>query len=120
MISILLTVLKIIGIAVLIILGLILLILLMVLFVPVRYNGKGSYHDSSFVAGLRASWLLHLISASGTYQKEQSFHIRIRLFGFTIYDNLKEKTEHKNKNKKVKSTKNKTESTGEIMSLIHI
>ncbi|MDE6619488.1 MAG: hypothetical protein K2K74_03165, partial [Lachnospiraceae bacterium] len=114
MISILLTVLKIIGIAILIILGLIFLILLLALFVPVRYNGKGCYHDGSFAARLRASWLLHIISASGTYELGQSFHIRLRLFGIAVYDNQKEKTSRKNKNKKVKSTKNKTESAGEI------
>ena len=65
MVSILFTVLKVIGITLLIILGLVLFILLLVLFVPVRYSGKGSYQDGLFTAKLRASWLLHLISLWG-------------------------------------------------------
>ena len=46
MVSILLTVLKIIGIAMLVILGLLLLLLLLVLFVPVRYRAKGDCHNN--------------------------------------------------------------------------
>lgn len=113
MLSILLTVLKVIGISVLIILGLILFLVLLVLFVPVRYSGKGSYDGSASAVGLRASWLLHMISVRGEYQSEQALHICLRIFGIRIYDNLRTDRK-KNRHKKVKSTKTKTKDTGEI------
>ena len=113
MISILFTILKIIGIAILVILGLVLLILLLVLFVPVRYSGKGSYQDDSYAAKLHASWLLHIVSVRGEYQKGQALHMYLKIFGITFYDNLKADG-RKSKHKKIKSTKNKTEGAGEI------
>lgn len=113
MISILFTILKIIGIAILVILGLVLLILLLVLFVPVRYSGKGSYQDDSYAAKLHASWLLHIVSVRGEYQKGQALHMYLKIFGITFYDNLKADG-RKTKHKKTKSTKNKTEDAGEI------
>lgn len=112
MVSILLTVLKIIGITVLIILGLILFILLLALFVPVRYRGQGEYQNG-IVAKVRASWLLHLVSLRGMYQNGQGIHYVLKILGITVYDNLKVDS-GKTKHKKVKSTKNKTEDVGEI------
>lgn len=113
MVSILLTVLKIIGIIILVILGLILFLLLLVLFAPVRYHGNGSYQEGAFAAKLRASWLLHLISIKGEYQKEQALHIYMKILGITVYDSL-ETGDKKTKHKKAKMTKNKTENAGEI------
>lgn len=118
MVSILLTVLKIIGITILVILGLVLFMLLLVLFVPVRYNGGGSYDDGMFDVRLRASWLLHMVAVRGEYQKEKELHIYLKIFGITIYDNLRAAGE-KSGNKKVKSKKTKikntkTKKTGEI------
>lgn len=111
--SILLAVLKIIGITILVILALMLFILLVILFVPVRYSGKGSYQDGLFEVKLRASWFLHMVSFRGEYQKEQALHIYLKIFGITMYDNLKA-DDKKTKHKKIKSTKNKTENAGEI------
>lgn len=112
MVSILLTVLKIIGITVLIILGLILCILLLALFVPVRYRGRGEYQDGISVK-LRVSWLLHLVSIKGIYQNGQALQVVLKLLGITVYDNLRaDRT--KTKHKKEKLTKNKTEGAGEI------
>ena len=69
MISVLLTLLKIIGITLLVLLGLLLLILVTVLFVPVRYRIKG-YYKEEFVCYLRATWLLHLVTISVNFEKE--------------------------------------------------
>lgn len=115
MVSILFTVLKIIGIALLIIFGLVLFILLLILLVPVRYSGSGSYQDGLLAGGLRASWLLHLVSVRGEFQNknEQVLHIYLKIFGIPFYDNLRERSP-KRKHKKVKSTKNKTEGSSEI------
>ncbi len=113
MVSILFTILKIIGIVILVILGLVLFILLLILFVPVRYIGTGDYQNRLFAVKVRASWLLHMISVRGEYQNEQALHIYLKVCGITIYDNLK--TDNKKiKNKKGKSTKTKPESPGEI------
>lgn len=115
MASILFIVLKIVGIAFLVILGLVLLILLLVLFVPVRYRGNGSYYESAFSTKLNFSWFWHMISIWGVFQKgqEQRFHIYLKVFGITIYDNLK-KASKKRKHKKIKSTKTKLEHSSEI------
>jgi len=113
MVSILLTVLKIIGIVILIILGLIVFILLLILLVPVQYRGRGSYQDSLFAAELGASWLLHMISVRGTYQNKQKFHICMKLFGIRIYDNFRGNSQ-KSRHKKTKLTKNNTKGTNEI------
>ncbi|MDE7031369.1 MAG: hypothetical protein K2P63_15600 [Lachnospiraceae bacterium] len=113
MISILLAVLKVIGITVLVILGIILFVLLLVLFVPVRYNGKGTYQDGLVTAKLRGTWLLHLISAKAVYESGQALHLCLRVLGITIYDNLREPRQKK-RHKKGKSTKTKAKGTGEI------
>ncbi|MBO5033795.1 MAG: hypothetical protein J6D08_18310 [Lachnospiraceae bacterium] len=114
MVSVLLTILKIIGIVILILLGLLLFLLLVVLFVPVRYKAKGGGQRDDFAAELRASWLLHIVSLRGICHKGQAFHLRLKLFGIPVYDNLKINT-RKMKNKKEKQTKtNSKEHTGEI------
>ncbi|MDE6911291.1 MAG: hypothetical protein K2P44_12600 [Lachnospiraceae bacterium] len=113
MVSILLTVLKIIGIAILVILGLLIMLLLFVLFVPVRYRAKGDYHDNHFATDMRVTWLLHAASFKAEYCIGQVFHMRLKIFGITVYDNLKT-TGKKFKNKKRKSTKNKSGDVGEI------
>jgi hypothetical protein len=51
----------------------------------------------------RASWLLHIINTKFTYL-EGTPHIRIRIFGFVLYDNLNPKKQ-KIKKKKIKNIK---------------
>ncbi len=62
-----LTILKIIGMILLAALGLVLILLLLVLFVPLRYHVKGSYHGKPWVR-VRITWLLRLLSVSATYE----------------------------------------------------
>lgn len=101
MLSILLTILKILGIIILCILGLLLLIILLLLFVPVRYRMKlhrKTEEESPFTMNLHFSWLLHIINASFLYPQE--VFLRVRLFFFTIYrsdkeTSPKEKKKHK-------------------------
>lgn len=76
MISVLLIILKIIGITLLIIAGILLLVLLLVLFVPVRYRFKGSY-DGKFLCKGRITWLLHLISIRVDVEEKVITSIRI-------------------------------------------
>jgi hypothetical protein len=86
----------------LILLGILLLILLTILLVPVRYR-VAIEHGETFRMEGRASWLLHLIHAKFSYLEGKP-HIRMRIFGFVLYDNLKLKVK-KTKNKKIKNKK---------------
>ena len=73
MLHILFLILKIIGIILLVILGITLTLIGVVLLVPIRYRMKTE--TTNGMKGLRtevkANWLLHLISAHITYQKEE-------------------------------------------------
>lgn len=84
MLSILLLVLKIIGIIVLSIIGLVLLAVLIALFVPLRYKGffDKKADGGDFKAGLNISFLLHIISVWAKY--EDGIDISIKLFGIKI------------------------------------
>ena len=95
MISVLLTLLKILGIAILVILGIVLVLLLIVLFVPVRYRIRG-YYKEDFVCHLRATWLLHLVSLSVDFEKELITSIKILGMDISSFLNKKEKKQKEN------------------------
>ena len=84
--SVILTVLKIIGIVLLCIIGLVLAILLIVLFVPVRYGGDGSFKmdgsgkDYAFKA--KASWLLHIVTV--LFNVKDPSGVVIKIFGIRL------------------------------------
>lgn len=90
MISILLIILKIIGITLLVIFGLFLLLLLIVLFVPVRYRFKGNYDDSFHCKG-KITCLLHFVSIKIEVEKEVVTSIRILGIPLSVF--LKKKKE---------------------------
>ncbi len=115
MISVLLTLLKIIGIVILSLLGLFLVLLLIVLFVPVRYRLKGYFRDE-FVCHGKATWLLHFISVSFDYEKE--FRSSIKILGIDISSFIKHKEDtssntKKKKTKEESSTVDKSDSKSE-------
>lgn len=115
MLSIILTILKIIGVSILVILGIILFLLLIVGFVPVQYRGKGTYQNKAIYVEGRATWLLHAVTALAVFENGKPFHICLRVLGLRIYDNVRPaKVRSFQKNKKVKKTKNKSEDVGEI------
>ncbi len=89
MLSVILTILKIIGIIILVLLGLVLSILLLVLFVPIRYRVKAEHGDALMING-RVSWLMHIIRAR-IHKTDNDSRIWIRIFGFLVYDSSKEK-----------------------------
>ncbi len=97
MLHILLLIFKIIGILLLLILGLLILVLLTVLLVPLRYRLVVEHGDAFYLKG-RAHWLLYLIHAEVTHI-EGVFHIRLRVLGFILFDNLKPKGPKKKKEK---------------------
>ena len=94
--TVLLTILKVIGWILLGILGLILLTVLTVLLVPIRYRVDGVWKEEKYIRG-RVTWLLHLLSICVTYEKELLLEVRVA--GFLIYP----KKERSGKRKKAAS-----------------
>jgi hypothetical protein len=93
-------ILKIIGIALLCILGLILLTILIILFVPFRYSAEGSF-DEELRIRVKFSWLLHLINGSATqHNKESDVRVRIALFQIIPKRKSKAKAKPVSKSKK--------------------
>lgn len=78
MLSVLLIILKIIGIVLLSVIGILLCFLLLVLFVPVRYRVNGYYKDK-FVCHGKISWFLHFISFS--FDVEDGVVTSLRILG---------------------------------------
>jgi len=76
MISVLFTILKIIGITLLVLLAILLLIILAVLFVPVKYCVQGAYKDSVVVEG-RVSYAFPLLNIKVKYEESLQYTIRI-------------------------------------------
>lgn len=103
MISVLLTLLKIIGIVLLSLLGVFLVLLLIVLFVPVRYRFKGYYKDE-FICRGKITWLLHLLSVSIDFDKELVTSVKILGINISSILNKKEDTIRKSKNKETNKT----------------
>ena len=83
MVHIILTILKIIGIFLLVILGLLLLALLSALFVPLRYSGRAQKEGEVMEASLRVSWLLHLIHFTLGW-REGKLDWNLRIFGISL------------------------------------
>ena len=86
MVSILLTILKILGIVLSVILGILVLLLLMVLFVPVRYRISGSYKaedDGLLSFHIKVTWLFHLINAVFSYPGAP--YLKVRIACITVF-----------------------------------
>ncbi len=114
MLSVLLFILKIIGIILLVILGLFVALLLSVLFVPVRYGSNGQFTKNddgvSYSISVKVSWLLHIISVScfADSTMDDSPKIKVRLFGINFSGLF---TGKDRSNKPVPGKKDKTEKT---------
>ncbi len=84
MLSVILTILKIIGIILLVILGLLLTVALVVMFVPIRYKSNGSFKklDEGLEDDItvRFTWLLHILSVSFNL-KDKETKLVIKIFG---------------------------------------
>lgn len=98
--SVILLILKIIGIVLLALLGIILMVICLVLFVPTRYRVNGEIEDEK-VIHVKVTWLLHLISWSAKYEGDE-FHSCIRIFGIrkkskSTLSDLEEETEEMDK-----------------------
>lgn len=120
MFSILLTILKILGLILLAVLGIIFIVIILVLFVPVRYRltvHRKVTEEAPVVIKASVTWLLHLISASFAYPEEA--YVKLKLLCFTIFRSDKPKEKKKKASpeteKKEKETV-KNKETAESMS----
>lgn len=83
MLTIFLTILKIIGILLLVVIGLLIFGILAILFVPLRYDGKISYNEKNQCVATQITWLFRLICIEGGYQEK--VYARARLLWFTLW-----------------------------------
>ena len=104
MLSVVLTILKIIGFILLGIIALVLLIVLAVLFVPVRYRAAGEADIPEIQARGRVSWLLHIVHVSFIYDDSGGV-LRIRIFGIPVKKKAIEKPADKEKDDRSLSDK---------------
>lgn len=113
--SIVLLILKIIGITLAVLIGLILLFVILVLLVPIRYRGNAEYpYEGNRIPadghGV-VSWLLHIIHISFDTTSEGQI-LKVKVFGFTFYTNdpaveAKKAEKLKKKQEKIKAKKRK-------------
>lgn len=91
MLSIILGILKVIGIILLIVLGLVLLILAIVLFVPIRYQGIGEITDEKKEAHIKVTWLLHAIRIKVDYGYPDNPQISVKALWIDVMKLLEKK-----------------------------
>lgn len=80
------TILKVIGIILLVVLALILTALLCVLFVPVKYRAVGSFENTDIRAKAHVSWLFHLFALHIEYAQETDGYIRLAFVKRKLFD----------------------------------
>lgn len=101
MISVLLLILKIIGITLLCILGIVLLLLLLILFAPVRYRIKGSFLDKKPSFKAVVYWFIPGLSLKAEFDEKLTYSLK--WFGHIFFsedDQEKESTKVKQKKEK--------------------
>lgn len=81
------TILKVIGIILLVVFALILTALLCVLFVPVKYRAVGSFDNTDIRAKAHVSWLFHLFALHIEYAQETDGYIRLAFVKKKLFDN---------------------------------
>ena len=90
MISVLLTILKILGIVILSIIAFALLLALAILFVPVRYRAQAKIDEKEYEGNVKASWLLHFLSFKLIFVDKKP-NMVFRVLGIPIKKSSKEK-----------------------------
>lgn len=113
--TVLLLILKILGIVLLVLLGILLAFLLIVLFVPVRYQGSGYREEGDPVpvhVQLKVTWLLHLVRVSFIYPEEAFLKVKVLFFQILPAKEKKKKASNKKEadGKKPKTDKKEVES----------
>lgn len=105
MLSIVLLILKIIGIILASILGILLFVIALVLFVPIRYRVIAN-KNAELYANVKVSWLLRVIFFRLNYQNEKIEYC-LRLFGYCIFSDQPKKRKKSRKKKVSKRNRSK-------------
>lgn len=108
MVSIILTILKIIGISILVLIGVFILLIILVLFVPIRYKSQGSHTDSDTDVMGRISWMMGIAVLTLRYQRERQLRVRLRICGIPVFDNKRKRR------KKLKHKENELNNKSEL------
>ena len=113
MLSVILTILKIIGIILLVIIGLLLTVALTVLFVPIRYTSNGDFKrlNEGFKdnVSIRATWMFHILSVSYKLVDAKSEFV-VKIFGRRLTRGTKKtKTNSKTQKKSNETVKKSVE-----------
>lgn len=103
MLSVLLTILKIIGIVLAVVFGLVVLVLLLVLFVPIRYEILARYENNKPYAKVNVTYLLKLVRFKLEFMDELIYEAKV-LF-FTLLSSATEDAKEEDKAKKPKKSK---------------
>lgn len=110
--TVILLLLKIIGIILLILLGILFFLISLVLFVPVRYEFSGELGDEKTIRG-RIFWLFHLVNWSFGYEKE-NFQVRkLRICGIPLNFKKKKNTKNESDGKAEMDEENESEGRAE-------
>lgn len=80
------TILKVIGIILLVVLALILAVVLCVLLVPVKYRAVGSFDNTDIRVKAHVSWLLHLFALHIEYAREADGYIRLAFLKKKLFE----------------------------------
>lgn len=91
------TILKVIGIILLVVLALILTALFCVLFVPVKYRAVGSFDNTDIRAKAYVSWLFHLFALHIEYADETDGYIRLAFVKRKLFDDADSDYENEEK-----------------------
>lgn len=91
MLHIILTIVKIIGILLLVLLALVLFVTAAVLFVPIRYRLNGEKEGDRLSVRAEVFWFMHLLRVGAIYPEPG--RIIVKLLWFTLYDSGSESTE---------------------------
>lgn len=98
MLHIILTILKIIGILLLVLLGIVLFVILSGLFVPLRYTAAGEKFGENTKVRIKLTWFLRIFRVEFNYPEPGSFTLKV-LF-FTVFDSKAEPRKAKVKKRK--------------------
>lgn len=111
MIAVILNILKITGIILLGFIGVLLFLFVLVLFVPVRYEAKGYYHDT-YSLTWKVSWCLHFLTFRILVDEAQPLKVIFRICGIQVKKKQKKKR-HPKKEKKAETEKQPVSSQDE-------
>jgi hypothetical protein len=67
--------------------------------VPVRYRAKGGFEEKNVDLAASVSWMFRLVYLKVGYKYLEPFHIKLKILGIPVYDNLREKKPKKSNSK---------------------